>query len=97
MDRQYFIYIVASKRNGTLYTGVTSDLSKRVWEHKNGVVEGFTKTHKIGLLVYFEAYKDIQEAIRREKRLKRWNRKWKLDLIEEFNPDWNDLYEEICG
>lgn len=96
MDTQYFVYILASKRNGTLYVGVTSDLTKRVWEHKNDVVEGFTKEHGVKTLVYYEGHKDVEQAIRREKRLKRWDRKWKLELIEKDNPDWNDLYETVC-
>jgi putative endonuclease len=96
MDTQYFVYILASKRNGTLYVGMTSALGKRVWEHKNEAVEGFTKEHGIKMLVYYEGHKDVDQAIRREKRLKRWDRKWKLELIEKNNPDWKDLYDEIC-
>lgn len=92
----YYVYILASKRNGTLYTGVTSNLVKRVTEHKNGVVEGFTKTYDVKTLVYYEFYQMIEDAIIREKRVKRWNRSWKLELIETVNPDWKDLYEEIC-
>lgn len=93
----YYVYILASQRNGTLYVGVTSDLPKRIWEHKNDFVEGFTKTHHVKALVYYEAHDDIHEAILREKRLKRWERNWKLELIEKSNPDWKDLYDDICS
>jgi len=93
--KQSYVYILSSKKNGTLYIGVTSDLIKRVWEHKNNVVEGFTKKYSVHNLVYFEIYEDIEQAIKREKQLKRWNRKWKLELIEKSNPDWVDLYEGI--
>lgn len=93
----YFVYIMASQRNGTLYIGVSSDLVKRVWQHKNGVMEGFTADYGIHSLVYYEAHDHIEEAILREKRLKRWDRRWKLDLIEKANPQWRDLYGEICA
>jgi putative endonuclease len=93
----YFVYIMASKRNGTLYVGVTNDLIKRVYEHKTDIVDGFTKKYSVHKLVYYEATPDISGAIEREKRLKRWNRKWKIRLIEKFNPNWNDLYEEVIG
>lgn len=89
------MYILASKRNGTLYVGVTSDLAARVWQHRNDVVEGFTKKYGVHMLVYFELHDDMESAIIREKRLKKWNRAWKLRLIEEMNPDWHDLYESI--
>ena len=95
MDRQYYVYILASKRNGTLYTGMTSDLIKRVWQHKNSLIDGFTKKYQIQNLVYFEAHKSAEEAIKREKQIKKWNRSWKLRLIEEQNPNWDDLYEHI--
>ena len=91
----YYVYILASKRNGTLYIGVTNNLVKRVWEHKNKFVEGFTKDYQVDKLVYYEFTNDIKSAIAREKLLKSWNRKWKLDLIEKENPDWHDLYDEI--
>ena len=90
-DHHYFVYILASQRNGTLYVGVTSDLIRRVQEHREGLVPGFTKRHAVKLLVYFEAHRDINEAILREKCIKRWRRKWKLDLIEAQNPQWRDL------
>ena len=90
-----YVYILASKRNGTLYIGVTSDLIKRVYEHKNDFVDGFTKKYKVHSLVYYEQCDDIESAISEEKRLKRWNRKWKLELIEKENPRWKDLYEDL--
>ena len=93
--KQPAVYILASKRNGTLYVGVTSDLPGRVWQHKNGIAEGFTKTYGVHMLVYFEQHDDMESAIIREKRIKKWNRAWKLRLIEEMNPDWNDLYDSI--
>ncbi|MBI5682783.1 MAG: GIY-YIG nuclease family protein [Deltaproteobacteria bacterium] len=95
MEKYYYVYILASQRNGTLYIGITSDLIKRVWEHKNKFVDGFTKEYNVNKLVYYEQYNDPENAIKREKRLKKYNRKWKLNLIEEVNPDWKDLYEEI--
>ena len=91
----YCVYILASKRNGTLYVGVTSDLKKRVYQHKNNVLEGFTKQYNVHLLVYYECGENIDGAIAREKQLKKWNRKWKLNLIEKENPEWRDLYEEL--
>jgi len=97
MNKTSYVYILASKRNGTLYTGVTSDLIKRVYQHKSDLVEGFTKKYQVHRLVYFEQHLDIHEAILREKRIKEWQRKWKLALIEANNPDWNDLYPEITG
>jgi len=91
--RTYYVYIVASGRNGTLYVGVTSDLSRRVWEHKQGLTPGFTSKYDVVRLVWYEDYPDISDAILREKRLKRWRRAWKLRLIEATNPQWLDLYE----
>jgi putative endonuclease len=93
--KQPAVYILASRRNGTLYIGVTSDLVQRVWQHKNDVIEGFTKKYGVHLLVYYELHEDMESAILREKQLKKWNRDWKLRLIEEENPDWNDLYPSI--
>lgn len=90
-----FVYIMASKRNGTLYIGVTNNLIKRVYEHKSDLVEGFTKKYSVLKLVYYEQTPDVYSAIEREKRLKKWNRKWKIKLIEKFNPKWKDLYEEV--
>ncbi len=89
------VYILASQRNGTLYVGVTSELVKRVWEHKNDVVEGFTQKYGVHSLVYFEQCEDMMAAIFREKQLKKWNRAWKIELIESLNPEWRDLWEEI--
>ena len=97
MNKNYYTYIMASKRNGTLYIGVTSDLIKRVYEHKNDMVAGFTKKYGVHQLVYFEQHVDVKIAIQREKRLKEWQRKWKLALIEISNPEWTDLYDEITG
>lgn len=88
-----FVYILASKCNGTLYIGVTSNLVKRVYEHKEGYVDSFTKKYDVKKLVYYEQFDNIIDAIYREKRLKTWQRKWKLDLINEFNPKWLDLYD----
>ncbi len=97
MNKNFCVYILASKQNGTLYIGVTSDLIKRVWEHKESLVDGFTKKYNVRKLVYYEQHHNSESAIRREKRLKEWKRQWKLELIEEFNPDWNDLYDSILG
>ena len=95
MDKECHVYILASKRNGTLYTGVTSNLIKRVWQHKNSLVEGFTKKYNVRNLVYYEVHSNAESAIAREKRIKKWRRAWKLRLIEEKDPDWKNLYEEI--
>jgi putative endonuclease len=92
----YYVYMLASQRNGTIYTGITSDLVRRIGEHKEGLVKGFTKQHNVKMLVWYEVHSDVNEAILREKRLKCWNREWKLELIEKDNPDWKDLYEDIC-
>lgn len=95
--RSFYTYIMASKRNGTLYVGSASDLTKRVWEHKNKVIRGFTARHNVHILVYYEIHETYAEAARREKRFKNWCRQWKLNVIEGFNPEWHDLYEEICS
>jgi len=97
MPKQPATYILASRRNGTLYIGVTSDLIKRVWEHKNDLIEGFTKKYQVHQLVYFEMHGDMNAAITREKQLKKWNRAWKIELIEKTNPCWRDLWEDIAG
>jgi putative endonuclease len=89
------VYILTNKRNGTLYTDVTSDLVKRVWEHKNDIVAGFTKRYNVHQLVWYELHESMESAILREKRLKDWKRSWKLKLIERTNPDWQDLYDSI--
>ena len=95
MSKQYYVYILSSKKNGTLYVGVTSDLVKRVWQHKQKIIEGFTKQYNIRMLVYYEIHQDINEAIRREKQIKKWNRQWKINLIEKGNSKWKDLYEGL--
>ena len=94
--RSYYVYILASKIGGTLYIGVTNDLIRRVGEHKLKVVDGFTKKYDVTKLVYFEQFDDPENVIKREKRLKKWNRAWKIRLIEEHNPTWNDLYPEVA-
>ncbi|MBU2872228.1 GIY-YIG nuclease family protein [Colwellia sp. E2M01] len=93
--KQPCVYILASKKNGTLYIGVTSDLVKRIWQHKNKVVSGFTGDYHVNKLVYFEQFDDMENAINREKQLKHWNRAWKIRLIEKSNIDWLDLYDEL--
>ena len=93
----YFVYMMASKRNGTLYIGVTNDLRRRVYQHKSDAHEGFTATYGVHNLVWYEATNDIHAAIAREKQLKRWNRQWKIELIEKKNPRWNDLYGELVA
>jgi len=93
----YYVYIIASKRNGTLYIGVTNDLIRRIAEHKDGHVEGFSKKYNVNQLVYYEETPDVTSAIVREKRLKKWKRAWKLRLIEEGNPNWRDLYQDLVG
>ena len=95
MPKQPAVYILASKRNGTLYIGVTSDLIKRAWEHKNDQVDGFSKKYGVHDLVYYELHENMVSAITREKQIKKWNRAWKLELIEKENSDWKDLWEEI--
>ncbi len=95
MNKQPAVYILASKRNGTLYLGVTSDLVKRIWQHKNNMVEGFTKRYGVHRLVWCEVHENMQSAIEREKQMKGWKRKWKLELIESENPNWQDLYYKI--
>jgi len=97
MGKDYYVYILASKRNGTLYTGITSDLVKRVWEHKEKVVDGFTKKYNVDMLVYFEHFQDSENAIMREKRLKKYPRRWKLNLIEKENPQWKEFYKELIS
>lgn len=96
-ERQPAVYILASQRNGTLYIGVTANLVKRIWEHRNEVVDGFTRKYGVHLLVYYEQHSTMESAITREKQLKKWNRAWKVRLIEEGNPDWLDLWPGICG
>jgi putative endonuclease len=93
--KQYYVYVLASKRNGTLYIGVTNNLVRRVNEHKQQTVEGFTERYNVNVLVYYEIFDDIRLAITREKRLKAWKREWKIRLIEERNPEWKELYHEL--
>jgi putative endonuclease len=93
--QQYYVYILASKKNGTMYVGVTGDLIKRIYEHKQNLIDGVTKKYGVHDIVYYEVHNEIEEAITREKQIKKWNRNWKLRLIEERNPDWKDLYNEI--
>ena len=95
LTRSYFVYIMTNKKHGTLYTGVTNDLVKRTYQHKEGQVEGFTHKHGLKHLVWYEPFDDIEQAIAQEKRIKRWRREWKLQLVEKQNPDWDDLWEEI--
>ena len=97
MDKDYYVYVLANKRNGTLYVGVTSNLIKRIWEHKNKAMEGFTHKYSVNKLVYFEEYSDPENAIKLEKRLKNYNRQWKLELIEKENPEWKDLYTDLVS
>jgi putative endonuclease len=94
-DHAYYVYILASRRNGTLYVGVTNELVRRVQQHREGLIPGFTRKYGVKLLVYWEPHQDINEAILREKRIKRWRRKWKLELIESQNPQWRDLWVEL--
>jgi len=95
MAKQPALYILASKRNGTLYIGVTSNLVQRIWQHRNEQAAGFSQRYHVHQLVYFELHSDMEQAITREKRIKKWNRKWKLRLIQERNPQWSDLWEQI--
>ena len=95
MSKRGYLYILASKRNGTLYVGVTSDLVKRVWQHRERLVDGFTKRYGVHHLVYFEVHEEFREAIIREKQLKKWQRAWKVELIEGMNPGWGDLFDSL--
>jgi putative endonuclease len=96
-EHRYWVYILASKIGGTVYVGVTNDLVRRSYEHRSDIVAGFTKQHRVHRLVYFESHTDVKEAIRRQKRLKKWKRAWKIRLIEEHNPNWDDLYPKISS
>jgi putative endonuclease len=93
----FYVYILASKRNGSLYTGVTNDLIRRVYEHKNDFVKGFTRKYGVHTLVHFEQCDSFESALQREKQIKEWKRKWKLELIEKENPGWNDLFDELVA
>jgi putative endonuclease len=94
--KKFYVYILSSRRNGTLYVGITSNLIKRIYEHKNNLVAGFTKKYNVHRLVWYEIHESVETAISREKQIKKWKRAWKLELIEKNNPNWNDLYEGIC-
>ncbi len=96
-EKQFFVYLLASQKNGTLYLGVTSDLPKRIWQHKSKLVDGFTEKHNVNKLVWFQECADAESAILREKQLKMWKRAWKIRLIEIDNPEWLDLYDSIIG
>ena len=97
MAKAYYVYILTSRRYGTLYTGVTSDLIKRAWQHREGFVDGFTKSYGVKQLVWYEVHDDVRSAITREKQIKKWNRAWKIELIQGQNPQWRDLYEDVVG
>jgi putative endonuclease len=97
VDKRPCVYILASRRNGTLYVGVTSDLARRVFEHKEGAIEGFTKDYDVRNLVFYEFHETMNDALTREKRIKKWRREWKLQLIEQSNPQWRDLYQELAS
>ena len=96
LEKQPAVYLITNKRNGTLYTGVTGNLPSRIWRHKEGKIEGFAQKHGLKLLVYYELHGRMEDAILREKRIKNWNRKWKIQLIEKKNPYWLDLYENLA-
>ena len=96
-QKQYYLYITASIKEGTLYVGITNDLLKRIYEHKNNLIDGFTKKYNVHKLVYYEETNDIQSAIQREKQIKKWKREWKINLIKKFNPNWKDLYYDLVG
>jgi putative endonuclease len=95
MEKKYYVYIVASKKNGTIYIGMTNNLKGRVVQHKEGLIPGFTQKYKVNMLVYFEEYNDVRDAITRETQMKRWKREWKIELIESVNPEWKDLFYEL--
>jgi putative endonuclease len=96
-EKHYYVYVLSNKPRGTMYVGVTSNLVQRVWQHKEDQVEGFTKRYGIKMLVWFEQHEDVEQAILREKQIKKWDRLWKVELIESNNPQWNDLFETIIG
>jgi putative endonuclease len=95
--KQPCVYILSSRRHGTLYIGVTSDLARRIWEHKSGDIKGFSQTYGVHTLVYYEAHSTMADAILREKQMKKWNWAWKIRVIEAANPEWRDLYEDLAG
>jgi putative endonuclease len=95
MNRQYYVYILANRPYGTLYVGITNDLVRRVWEHRNGVVNGFSDRHELKRLVWYEVHATAYEAIRREKLIKKWHRDWKVNLIQSMNSEWEDLFDSV--
>ncbi len=95
MEKHFYVYIMTNKKHGTMYIGVTSNIIKRIWEHKNHVVKGFTEKYNLDKLVYYEVHDNAESAIRKEKRLKEWQRLWQVDLVDKFNPEWHDLYDSI--
>ena len=97
MDKAFSVYVLASRRNGTLYVGVTSNLVQRAWQHREGFVSSITKEHDVKKLVWYEQHETAESAIKREKQIKKWNRAWKVELIETVNPYWNDLYPQVAG
>jgi putative endonuclease len=97
IEKSFYVYILTNKRNGTLYTGVTSDLEQRIWDHKHNVYGGFTKRYKVHMLVYYKDGGDALTAIRREKQIKKWRHNWRIQLIEKHNPEWKDLYDKQEG
>lgn len=94
-DKKFYVYILATQRNGTFYVGLTTNLLKRVWDHKQDCIAGFTRKYGVHNLVYYEIFEDSENAARRERRLKKWNKLWKMRVIEEMNPEWKDLYETL--
>jgi putative endonuclease len=97
MEKEFYVYILTRLDSKKFYVGLTSNLPKRIYEHRKELADGYTKEHSIKTLVYYEVYKDAENAMKRERRLKKWNRIWKIELIEKFNPEWKDLYEHICN
>jgi len=97
VDKAFYVYVLASRRNGTLYVGVTSNLVQRAWQHREGFVSSITKEHDVKKLVWYEQHETAESAIKREKQIKKWNRAWKVELIETANPYWNDLYPQVAG
>jgi putative endonuclease len=97
MERQFYVYILTNQRYGTLYVGITNDLVRRVWEHRNNLVKGFSQDHGLHRLVWYEVHATAYEAITREKRIKKWHRDWKVNLIQEMNPEWEDLYDVVTA
>jgi putative endonuclease len=96
MEKQFYVYILTNKPYGTLYVGVTSDLAQRIYQHREGLAEGFSKRHELDRLIWYEVHEDVTQAIAREKRIKKWHRDWKINLIQTTNPDWKDLYDSIA-